>query len=155
MRRFTEEHIKNLRLSHLGQKAWNKGLAKKKYCLECGNLVKHRSKSVVLCKVCSHKEERSANWKGGITPINKLIRHSFQYRQWRTTIFERDDFTCQICGQKGGQLEADHIKPFSLFPELIFNIDNGRTLCKECHKIVTKDFWRARKEEYASILLSA
>ena len=34
----------------------------------------------------------------------------------------------------GGKLNADHIKPFSLFPELRFDLNNGRTLCVECHK---------------------
>lgn len=37
-------------------------------------------------------------------------------------------------GKTGGNLEADHIKPYSLFPELRYEVDNGRTLCVDCHK---------------------
>ena len=72
-------------------------------------------------------------WKGGITPINEKIRKSVEYKLWRQAIFEKDNFTCIWCGKRGGDLEVDHIKPFALFPELRFAIDNGRTLCKECH----------------------
>ena len=73
-------------------------------------------------------------WRGGITPIGQQIRSSREYILWRTAVFMRDDYTCQNCKQKGGKLEADHIKPFSQYPELRFAIDNGRTLCHECHK---------------------
>lgn len=74
--------------------------------------------------------------KGKGTKCNKsqLIRGCLEYKKWRNKVYERDQWTCQICSQVGGKLEADHIKPFSLFPELIFNINNGRTLCKGCHK---------------------
>jgi len=57
---------------------------------------------------------------------------SFEYKLWRTAVFERDKYTCVWCGHKG-YVEADHIKPFALFPELRFAIDNGRTLCRPCH----------------------
>ena len=74
-------------------------------------------------------------WKGGITPINEVIRHSLEYKLWRKSVFERDNYTCIVCGDnKGGNLNADHIKPFSLFIELRFDINNGRTLCIDCHR---------------------
>lgn len=78
--------------------------------------------------------ERNNNWKGGITEENHKLRNSIEYRLWRESVFARDSWTCQECGQSGGNLNADHIKPFALFPELRFAIDNGLTLCVPCHK---------------------
>jgi 5-methylcytosine-specific restriction endonuclease McrA len=77
---------------------------------------------------------KNVNWKGGVTPINEKIRKSSEYKLWREAVFARDGYTCIWCGKKGGELNADHIKPFAYYPELRFAIDNGRTLCVPCHK---------------------
>ncbi len=82
----------------------------------------------------SQRGNKSVNWKGGISPINKIIRKSIDYRLWREAVFARDNWTCQKCGQRGGELHPHHIKNFSDFPELRFAIDNGITLCKGCHR---------------------
>lgn len=83
--------------------------------------------------------EKNPRWKGGITDIHQKIRTSPEYKLWRESVFRRDKYTCIWCGATNGNgktvtLHADHIKSFSLFPELRFAIDNGRTLCFDCHK---------------------
>jgi hypothetical protein len=93
------------------------------------------------------KGEKNPNWKGGITPLNFAARTSFEYKQWRKSVFERDNYTCLMCGDnKGGNLEADHIKPFSTHIEIRFSIENGRTLCKSCHK--KTDTWGFKAKTY-------
>lgn len=83
----------------------------------------------------AHKGEKSNFWKGGITDKNLLARTTLEYKIWRQAVFQRDNFICVWCGdKKGGNLEADHIQEFAYYPELRFAIDNGRTLCKDCHK---------------------
>lgn len=104
----------------------------------------------------ARKGEKCWAWKGGITPINQAIRNSLPYRLWRESIFKRDNFTCVECNTKGGILNADHIKPFALFPKLRLDINNGRTLCVECHK-QTKTFAMKRihlEKLYASTIIN-
>lgn len=73
-------------------------------------------------------------WKGGISDRNNNIRKTLEYKLWRKAVFERDKYTCVWCKRRGGRLNADHVKPFADYPELRFAIDNGRTLCIECHR---------------------
>jgi len=87
--------------------------------------------------------EKASNWKGGITPERKRLYFTPEYRLWRKSVFERDAYTCIFCGKKGGELNADHIKPWCDYPELRFAIDNGRTLCVECHR--KTDTWGTHK----------
>jgi hypothetical protein len=79
------------------------------------------------------KGEKSWNAGMGMSPEIKRLRGSDRYKNWRKVVYERDGYKCVLCGKKG-DINADHIKPFSLYPELRFDINNGRTLCKDCHK---------------------
>lgn len=78
------------------------------------------------------KGESHWNWKGGITNESHRIRTSSDYKEWRRDVFERDNYTCRKCGAEEN-LNAHHILPFSVYPKLRFDVDNGITLCKQCH----------------------
>ena len=110
---------------------------------------KHSKETIRKIRKLARKGKDNNRWKGGITPLTKQIRQSFKYRQWRSDIFTRDDFTCQDCWDKsGGNLNAHHIKPFTQIIEEyqiktfeqamncdeLWNINNGKTLCKKCHE---------------------
>ena len=78
------------------------------------------------------------NWKGGITPENQKERNSKEYTAWRSQVFIRDNFTCQICGQVGGRLNAHHIQPWARCIQKRFDVNNGITLCEKCHRDIHK-----------------
>lgn len=114
---------------------WPSKAATKKYCSRVCQFEGQKGKSTWNKGLKGYKAgSEHHNWKGGITSGNKKIRDSIEYRLWREAVFSRDNFTCQICFKKGGKLNADHIKPFSKFPELRLAINNGRTLCVSCHR---------------------
>lgn len=93
--------------------------------------------------------EKNGFWKGGINKISDSIRVMPEYIEWRSSIFERDNWTCKTCNKNGVVINAHHIKPFIQIikdnnissiiearncPEL-WNKNNGVTLCEECHKL--------------------
>ncbi len=111
-----------------GQTAWNKGL--KGY-----NSFKRPK---IWGKRISLGIKRAFDNKGRLSTKNELFRKSRKYKEWRKQIFKRDNYICVICKRKsikGSRIElsADHIKPFAIFYKERLNINNGRTLCRECH----------------------
>jgi hypothetical protein len=116
-KKFTDDHKKKIGLAQKGKKA--------------PKLSKYNK---------LHKGKNSNNWKGGISDINARLRMTEKHQRWIQKVLYRDNYTCVKCGSKK-DLQADHIKPFSIFPKLRLDINNGQTLCKNCHKIKTKEDW--------------
>lgn len=71
-------------------------------------------------------------------------RNNYTYRKWRESVLIRDNYKCTNCGAKEN-LQVHHIKPFALYPELRFQIDNGITLCRSCHKEIHANERRRQK----------
>lgn len=118
------------------------------YCLLCSKVLSHKTNSK-YCHICSSllrkgikrpnhslfmKGKNNPNYKHGKSKFRNRFQVTRKYKDWRQFIFQRDNYTCQKCNQKGGNLEAHHIKPFNLFPKLRLQKDNGITLCLICHK---------------------
>ena len=74
------------------------------------------------------------NWRGG-RPWERFA--SDQYRAWRLAVLQRDKYICQECGRqckpRERGLAAHHIQPYATYPDLRYDVNNGRTLCRACH----------------------
>ena len=88
----------------------------------------------------SKNEFKSGNQHPRWNPnrANQRDRQIKKYIEWRSFVYQRDNWTCQNCGKVGHNLNAHHIKEFSKYPKLRFDVDNGITLCEDCHKKVHK-----------------
>jgi hypothetical protein len=100
----------------------------------------------------NYAKENNPNWKGGITPVNAQIRSCDKYKEWVQAVYRRDVWKCRTCGAAGrkAKLEAHHKKSFAtirdehgvtsleqaLLCEELWDVDNGETLCIECHGAV-------------------
>ena len=105
-------------------------------------------------------QEKSHKWQGGKTKLRETIENLWQYKLWRKAIFERDNYTCCECHKVGGELHPHHIQSFSLILEeyqiknlqdvlgckILFDINNGITLCRNCHKLT--DNFGGKKNVY-------
>ncbi len=134
----SEETKRKISISRLGDKNWMK-------------------RPEVKIKISG---SRSNLWQGGKALFHKLIKVSGEYITWRKKVFKRDNYTCQDCGKWGGRLHPHHIKPFakilrdflheynqfslvddketlvrlSFTYKPFWEVSNGKTLCKDCHK---------------------
>ena len=141
------------------------------HCDECGKLtykyisqVKAYLDGKQKHMFCSHacrmrhyaSGENNSHWKGGITHYRKRIRELTESKVWTLAVLTRDDFTCQLCSQRGGDLHVHHAIPFAILLESLralveqdkdlvqsahafkpmWNVSNGITVCKSCHNLI-------------------
>jgi len=88
-----------------------------------------------LCNGIGMSGKNHPMWKEEITS-NEIRRDVHEYGKWKKTILIRDEYTCQYCGTETKTLHVHHIKSFIKYPKLRVDIDNGITLCVNCHRDV-------------------
>lgn len=80
------------------------------------------------------KGQKPWNWQGGERTLSQKIKDDVRWKKWRKSIFQRDNYTCRDCKNRGSELHPHHIKSKVRYPELAFELSNGVTLCVDCHK---------------------
>jgi 5-methylcytosine-specific restriction endonuclease McrA len=109
----TDEHRRKISEALKGRTPWNKG------------------------KSVDYSGEKHHAWIDGRSRERDQARSTdmthANYREWRRQVFKRDSWTCRVCSSKLA-IKAHHIKPYSQFLELRYELDNGITLCNLCHK---------------------
>ncbi len=152
----TPSRIKDGKAKHCSKKCTNLAFTNKmnerwanpKYRQRMSDV--HKGQKMSLAQIEKQRERMKGNTFGfqkGFIPWNKgkgnitgyqRFKNSKGHKEWRTSVFERDNYTCQDCGIRSGNgkrvnLNADHIKPYALYPDLRLDVSNGKTLCVPCH----------------------
>jgi len=174
-KKISEETKEKLRIANIGRQHSEKSKEKqRKVALKkgFGKWMKGRIPPFIIQGKHNHPTgEKHNNWKGGVTPLYCLIRDTDEYKKWRNDVFHKDNYICKGCFQEGGDLEVHHKKQFSIILkeflkqysqfspiddketlvrlsttyEPLWDIDNGKTLCKKCHR---KTFYKKVAGEF-------
>ena len=158
----SEEQLERWRNVNVGREPWNKGKKglqqhsdeTKKILSEfrTGNQYAKgsvRTKEHKEAISRAHSGENNWNWKGG---CSRDTRNDKRYKKWRANIFARDDWTCQTCSRRSCSgdkvyIEAHHINSWAQYPEERYDLENGVTLCKECHALT--DNFKGKNNDFS------
>lgn len=133
-------------------------------CHKCGKIMEVRPSSIKRsgrkfcseeCETAWRKEyysgENNPNWNEFLSEEERIDERKYpEYYNWRSKVFERDDYTCQHCKRRGYELNAHHLNSYNWDKEHRTDVDNGVTLCKDCHKEFHREygFGNNTKEEF-------
>lgn len=125
---------------------------KNRQCPVCNKIFTAKSSEDKYCSWNCYNQDRHPpkgenhwNWQGGISKENDH-RDSSKYKNWRLSIFKRDNYTCQKCGSKE-KINAHHLYSWKEYPEKRYDLENGITLCEKCHIKVHQKYGYDTKEK--------
>lgn len=102
----------------------------------------HNHNGKYYCNHCSSKVlmtgENHWHWNPNRTEEERQDRHNGNkalINEWRKQVYQRDNFICQHCKRKSEHnLVAHHLNGFDKFINERYDVNNGITLCENCHK---------------------
>lgn len=147
------------------EKDYQNGRTKITFVARCGhvhtttaNVVLNGTKHFVCsdCQKLLVAGENNYNWKGGYDSEKVRFRKTYEFKIWVKEVYQRDAYTCQCCGKKGGKLNAHHLDGYNWCVEKRTDVDNGITLCEDCHNDFHDKYGRGNntKEQFEEYLLS-
>lgn len=109
------------------------------YLYKKGGLEKAReTQSTMQNRIKSSCRQHGINiedFEGFSTTEQHMARNNTYYKERKNKVFERDNYTCQCCGKRGGNLNAHHLYNFAEYEDLRYDVENGITFCECCHLV--------------------
>ena len=103
----------------------------------------------------AHSGKNNPNYNPNLTnedreEMYKKRKGDQDFKKWSKQVKERDNFTCDICGQKHGGLVSHHLNAWRDYKEQRYDLENGVCLCESCHKEFHKLYGKGdnTKEQY-------
>lgn len=100
-----------------------------------------------LCKCGCGKIVKTGNiFILGHNSFSIIKSTTVKLQAWRKLVLARDNYICQLCFDEKvcKRINAHHIKSKEEFPELMYDVNNGQTLCNSCHTAIHGNFFRRR-----------
>lgn len=92
--------------------------------------------------------ENSHTWNPLLTEQERHIKRKYEdYYVFLKAAMKRDNYTCDICGKyskRGHGLNVHHLNSYDWDKQNRTNIENGITLCKQCHTDFHKTYGYGR-----------
>lgn len=115
---------------------------------DCGKIINAPANSLGWtrnsCGCINHRKgENSSRYNHNLTQEDRIKRRWLpEFCEWRKKVYQRDNYTCQVSGQKSssktGGLCAHHLASWIDNKQLRFEISNGITLSREIHILFHK-----------------
>lgn len=81
-------------------------------------------------------------WKGGVSTERERLASTKAYKTWREQVFDRDGYVCQCCKNPDAKINTHHIIAFEDDMGSRLDVENGATLCEDCHRRFHKTYGR-------------
>lgn len=115
----------------------------------------NRKQGCMKCFYRNNTQENHPNWNPNLTQEERIKKRNYEdYVNWRNQVYERDNYTCQCCKQRGRELNAHHLDGYNWCKEKRIDVNNGITLCKKCHKKFHKKYGKKdnAKEQFEEFM---